>query len=167
MGDFVRILSAAAILIAASASADTVTSNGYSAAFPCQARSASQAIAAGSIKVQVTSNSCEKDGVLYSVAMSTYPQGFIAKRTMKAALGDAVIGAAANVKGTVRTEAPITNSGVGGRDAVIDLANPKAVARLRVFYVGDKQYQVMVITPKGQENGKAPMGFLGSFKLVK
>ncbi len=99
------------------------------------------------------------------MATSSYPKGFIAKRTPKAALGDAVLGAASNVKGTVRSEAPITLAGVAGRDALIDVKTQKVVLHLRVFYVGDRQYQVLVVAPAGQENGTAAKAFLGSFKL--
>jgi len=36
---------------------------------------------------------------------------------------------------------------------------------LRIFFVGDRQFQVLVAGPAGQENGKATMAFLNSFKL--
>lgn len=166
MKHFILSLGAAAALLVAAASANTVQDSGYSAAFPCQAKVLKQTVAAGTMKIPLVSNSCEAGGAIYSVVMSTFPNGFIAKRTLKKALGDAVIGAAINVKGTVRTETLIVLDGVNGRDALIDVANPQAVAHLRVFYVGDKQFQVMVITPKGQEHAKPAEAFVKSFKLV-
>jgi hypothetical protein len=160
----IRILSVAAssvLFCAAAGAAD------FTAAFPCQAKLTTQTVAAGKTSIPVANQSCEKDSALYYVVASTFPKGFIAKKTAKAAFADAIGGAAANVKGTIRADKPITLAGVAGHDALIDLKDKKAAVHLRVFFVGDKQYQVMVVGPAGQENGKAAMGFLESFKLGK
>jgi hypothetical protein len=167
MNRFIRMLGIAAALVFTAAAANAVKGDGYSAAFPCQVKTGSQTVAAGTMNIPVTSNTCESAGALYSISASSFPKGFIAKHTLKGALTDAVAGAAWNVKGTVRSDTPITLAGTTGRDVLIDVKNPKATVHLRVFFVGDKQYQVMFVGPTGQENGKAAKVFLASFKLGK
>jgi len=158
-------LSLALILSAAAAAGEPVSADGFSAAFPCRPQLASQTVAAGSLTVPVTTRSCEKKDVIYYAVASTFPKGFIAKRGVNAALADAVSGAAANVKGTVRTDRPYLLGPVMGRDALIDVPGEKAAVHLRVFFAGDRQFQAMVVAPKGREDDKAAMEFLDSFKL--
>lgn len=160
----IRILGIAASSVLFCAAAGAA---GFTATFPCAANLTNQTVAAGKTSIPVVNQSCEKGNAVYYVVTSTYPKGFLAKKTPKAAFADAVGGAAANVKGTVRADNPITLAGVAGHDALIDVNAKKATVHLRVFFAGDKQYQVMVVGPAGQENSKAAMGFLESFKLGK
>ncbi len=166
-GDFMQrlmsILGATALFTVAAAAAPA----GFTAAFPCQTKVTNQTVDAGKIKIPVANHSCATPDALYSVVASTYPKGFIAKKTLKGAFADAVAGSAANVKGTIRADKTITLAGVAGHDALIDIKADKAVAHLRVFFVGDKAYQVLFVGPAGQENGKAATAFLDSFKLEK
>jgi hypothetical protein len=160
-------LAAAAALLATAAEAEAVKGAGFTASFPCQTKQASQNVVAGAATIPIVSYSCEGAGSLYYVVASTYPKGFIAKKTLAAAYKDAVGGAASNVKGKVRTDQPIKLGAVAGRDVLIDIPSDKAAAHLRVFFVGDKQFQVMVVGAKGRETAKPAMDFLGSFKLAK
>ena len=111
MRRFVRTLGIATALMLTAASANAVKGDGYSATFPCQVKTRTQMVSAGTMAIPVASNSCENDGALYSISASTFPKGFIAKHTLKGALTDAVAGAALNVKGTVRSDAPISVTG--------------------------------------------------------
>ena len=158
-------LAAAAALLTTAAQAEAVKANGYSAAFPCKVTQASQQVAAGKQTIPVVNANCEAGNTLFYVVTSTYPKGFIAKKTLAGAFKDAVSGAAANVKGAVRTDRPITLGKTPGHDALIDIPKGSLAAHLRVFFVGDTQYQVMVVGPKGTESAKPAMDFLGSFKL--
>ena len=159
------VLSLALILFAAASAGETVKGSSFSAVFPCQTKLEKQFVAAGKLKVPVVARICENKGALYYVVISDFPKGFIAKKGVDSALTDAVSGAAANVKGTVRTNRPFLQGPVMGRDALIDVPAQKASVHLRVFFAGDRQFQAMVVAPKGREGNKAAMAFLNSFKL--
>ncbi len=139
----------------------------YTVAFPCKATTSSQTVKAGKMQVPVTSRVCDNKHGQFTFAASDFPKSFIAKKTLKAAFADAVAGAAANVGGTVRTDKPVMVGGVAGHDAVIDVKKAKVAVRLRVFFVRDREYQVVFVGPAGQENGKAATDFLGSFRPAK
>jgi hypothetical protein len=158
---------AAFILFAASAAAETVKENGFTAAFPCASQRQQQIVAAGKLKIPVTTRICEGKDAVYYVVVSDFPKGFIAKKTVNAALADAVGGAAANVKGAIRANQPYMLGTSMGRDTLIDVPGQKAAVHLRVFFAGDRQLQAMVVAPKGRENGKPALAFLDSFKLGK
>jgi hypothetical protein len=169
MSAFIRVLAcagAAAILLAG-ARAETFSDKalGFSAAFPCRSIQTSQTVIASFGKVPVTSLSCAKGKDIYIISVSRYPKGFVAKRNH--VYRDAVNGAAANVKGSVRSNKAFKLGAVTGRDVLIDVPADRAAAHMRVFFSGDRQYQVTFLGPKGHESGKAAMGFLNSFRLRK
>jgi hypothetical protein len=153
--------------IFAIAAVPAIAASDYTVVFPCKASATSQTVKAGSMRVKVSSSACDDKNGHYTFAVSDFPKGFIAKKTVNAALADAVVGAARNVGGAVRVQKPSTVSGAAGREALIDVKKQKAVVRLEVFFVGDRQYQVVFIGAAGQENSKAANDFLGSFKLGK
>jgi len=167
MAKLVCVLGLAAALLIAPAQADAVRGKGYSAVFPCSVKLTGQQVAAGKKTIPVIDASCEAGEALFFVAASTYPKGFIAKKTLVGAFKDAVAGAAANVKGTVRLDRPIKMGRTPGHDVMIDVPSGKMAAHLRVFFVGDMQYQVMVVGPRGSESAKPATDFLASFKLGK
>ena len=155
---------AAAIFIAGAGAAPYSSAKlGFSAAFPCKAQKRTETVEAPFGRVPVTSLSCDKDRDIYNVSVSLYPRGFAAKH--KNLYRNAVNGAATNAGGKVRTVSTYPLGNVTGRDALIDVPAQHAAAHLRVFFVGDKQYQVMFLGPKGHENGKAAGKFLNSFRL--
>jgi hypothetical protein len=167
MRSHLPVICAAFALFAAAASGESVRGNGFSAAFPCAAQMQQQIVAAGKLKIPVTTRICEGKDAVYYVVVSDFPKGFIAKKSVNAALADAVGGAAANVKGAIRANQPYMLGSVLGRDTLIDVPGQNATVHLRVFFAGDRQLQAMVVAPKGRENGKAALAFLNSFKLGK
>jgi hypothetical protein len=159
------VLSLVLILSAAAAAAEPVSADGFSAAFPCRTKLERQVVAADKLKIPVAARICDNKGALYYVVISDFPKGFIAKKGEASALADAVGGAAANIKGTVKTNTPFMLGKTMGRDALIGVPGEKAAVHLRVFFAGDRQFQAMVVAPDGGENGKAATAFLNSFKL--
>lgn len=167
MRSLVRTLgfAAATALLAAGARAETVRDDGFEATFPCQTKVARQTLAAATQTMPLVSHSCIEGSDLYNVSVSLYPDGLIAKRTLKVSYRDAVRGAAENVNGTVRRSREHRLGRVTGRDALIDVPSQHVAAHLRVYFVGDWQFQVMFVGPKGRESGKRAMAFLDSFRL--
>jgi hypothetical protein len=167
MRSHLPVICAAFVLFAAAASGESVKGNGFSAAFPCTSQLQMQIVAAGKLKIPVTTRICEGKDAVYYVVVSDFPKGFIAKKSVNVALADAVGGAAANIKGSIRANLPFMLGSVLGRDALIDVTGQKAAVHLRVFFIGDRQLQAMVVAPKGRENGKPALAFLNSFRLGK
>lgn len=161
----ITALAAASILLTGAAGAAAVTAPNFTVTFPCNAQTVNQTVTSGKVSIPMVNYSCAQGDTGYFVVISTYAKGFIAKKTAKGAFSDAVAGAAANVKGTIRSDKPIKLGAVAGHDALIDVAKEKAAAHLRVFFANDMQYQVLVVAPAGQESGKAATKFLDSFKL--
>jgi hypothetical protein len=139
---------------------------GFSATFPCEAKQSLQQVATRIGKIPMTSFNCGNGSDIYYVVVSDYPRGFIANRTLGAAYADAVNGAADNVKGIVENVKPYPLAAVTGRDALIDVPADKAMVRLRVFFLGDRQYQVMALGPAGVKTDNTKLQFLDSFKLT-
>ena len=162
-----RLAGAGLALALTGAHAETLRSSAqnFSAAFPCKTREAGQQVRTPLGNIPTITYSCESGDGVYYVAVSNFPKGFIAKRTVAAASMDAIAGAAENVKGTVRHNTSAKLGNLSGRDATIDIAAQKTVIHLRVFFAGDRQYQVMYLGPAGTETSKPAMQFLGSFKL--
>jgi hypothetical protein len=160
---------AVAVLAMAGAQAESFFSRAqnFGAAFPCKTRVAGQQVRTALGDIPTITYSCETGSNVFYVAVSTYPKGFIAKRTVAAASQDAIAGAAENVKGHVRNNIAAKLGKQAGRDALIDVASQKTVVHLRVFFAGDRQYQVMYLGPAGTETGKPAMAFLGSFWIGK
>ncbi|HUO99487.1 MAG TPA: hypothetical protein VMU01_12520 [Rhizomicrobium sp.] len=158
-------IAAATVLLATAAQAQAVKGAGFSAVFPCRSKLTTQNLAAGKDIIPVASYDCQSGGAVFYVVTSTYPKGFIAKKTLAGAFKDAVGGAAANVMGVVKSDTPIRLGKVPGHDVLIDVPTKKAAVHLRVFFVGDVQFQVMVVGAKGAETSKPVMDFMGSFRL--
>ncbi|MDE2181456.1 MAG: hypothetical protein KGJ78_00390 [Alphaproteobacteria bacterium] len=156
---------AAAVALACSAQAEPLKAMGLQASFPCQTKQAKQPVKTPIGNIPVTTYRCSAGDYAYYVAISDYPKSYIAKRTIAASLQDAITGASDNVKGHVRSNHPFDLGKAPGRDAVIDVSSDKMTVHMRVFFVGDRQYQVMVLAPEKAENAKPVTDFLGSVKI--
>jgi len=157
----------ASALLTGGARAEPVNAGkwGFSVVFGCQSQPASQSVATKAGNITMTGYSCTTNDGAYLVAVADYPAKSITQKSIDAAYTGAINGAASNVKGKIRHVAPYVLGNITGRDAVIDMKADNQTAHLRVFYVGSRQFQVTFIGPAGQENSKACLGFLNSFKL--
>lgn len=164
---FLFVHVAAVLALVAPALAETVKAPGIEAVFPCQTKQEIQSVKTPIGAVPVTTRTCTKAEFVYSLVVSEYPKGFIAKRTAAAALQDAIQGAAENVQGTVRTNTSVYLGEVAGREARIEVTPDNAVVHVRVFFVGDRQYQVMAMSTIKSADAKPVTDFLGSIRVTQ
>jgi len=140
---------------------------GFSVVFGCQSQRDSRPVATPLGNITMTGYSCGTNDGGYFVGVADYPARSITKKSLDAAYGGAIDAAAKSAKGKIRSVAPYALGNITGRDALIDMKADNQTIHLRVFYVGHRQFQAMAIGPTGQENGKASLGFLNSFTLLK
>jgi hypothetical protein len=105
----------------------------------------------------------------YFVSYCDYPPDFIKKKEPEKMLEDARDGAVSNDQGKLVSDTKISLAGHPGREVVIDARGPhgpKGLIRGRLFMVGNRLYQIMVVAPQGRGDDQATKGFLQSFKLL-
>ena len=104
----------------------------------------------------------------WAVVYADYPEEVVQASDPDAMLDGAVAGAASNVGGEVVSKAEIALDGSPGRECTISLVQngQDMVLRARIFLVGNRLYQIMVIVPKGEENSQEIDSFLQSFQLL-
>lgn len=108
----------------------------------------------------------EQGDVAYMVAYSDYPTMVIRDRSSKLILDGARDGAVANAHGTLVRESVVSLNGNHGRELEIEPAGGKVTIQARIFLVGHRLYQVMVLTPKGTDFTEDVRKFLDSFTLL-
>ena len=169
MAASIRVLAftGAALVLAAGAKAETINSVewGFSAAFPCQTQLASQPVPTKVGNVTMISYTCGTDVAAYFVAIADFPKGAITQQPSGAPYDGTISGMATNANGTIRSVTPFLLGSVTGRDAFIDIPSDHRTSHVRVFFVDDRQYQVMFLGPAGDENSKAALDFLNGFTL--
>ena len=75
----------------------------------------------------------------------------------------------ATTRGKLVSDTKISLAGHPGREVVIDARGPhgpRGLIRGRLFMVGNRLYQLMVVAPQGRDDEKAAEDFLKSFKLL-
>ncbi len=92
-----------------------------------------------------------------AVARSTDPERIIESAR------DALVG---KLRGRVRDERRITLDGAPGREVDIELADGRYV-RARIYLAGQRQYQVVAVTPSARDHANDAKWFLESFKLLR
>ncbi len=140
---------------------------GFTIAFPSPPKESKQRVqaAAGELEVLVFVSE-EKNDTSFVVSCSDVPESASGKETIDKRLDFARDGAAANSRGKLRTEKKIEREGHPGRDLVIDHEDT-TVVRLRLFVVGRRLYQVMVIGPGTVATSRDVTFFLDSFRVNK
>lgn len=106
----------------------------------------------------------------YFVSYWDYPPGLIQPDKLEKMLDASLDGSVAKVSGRLIRENRLTLMGHPGLEMVIETGSqtgPEA-RRLqgRLFIVGDRMYQVMVVAPKDQKNRPETEAFLQSLKLL-
>jgi hypothetical protein len=119
--------------------------------------------------IDVHSFTFEQNGVAYLVGYNIFPAAVTEAATPDSMLDGARGGQVEAVKGTLMNEEEITLGAYLGRDLEIQIENSDGTSSLRsrIFLVGDRLYQVMVVGPKGQSTSPDTTKFLDSFKLVE
>jgi hypothetical protein len=88
---------------------------------------------------------------------------------VQARLDGARDGAIKNAGGTLASSSPVTLAGkYPGREFTASVTNPtKGLVRARVYLVGKRMYQVMVMGTESYANSAASTEFLNSFQVIE
>ncbi len=103
--------------------------------------------------------------VAYMVAYSDYPDTMLEERTPKLILDGARDGAVAHAKGKLLSESIVSINEHQGREVHIERVGGKVTITARIFLVGRRLYQVMVLMPKDKASSKDVKKFLDSFRI--
>ncbi|MGD0828227.1 MAG: hypothetical protein ABSA09_09115 [Desulfobaccales bacterium] len=106
----------------------------------------------------------------YFVSYWDYPPGLVHPDELEKMLDAGRDGSIANVSGRLIREGKLTLVGNPGRELVIETGSQTgpATQRLqwRMFIVGNRMYQIMVVAPKDQKSRPEAEAFLQSLKLL-
>lgn len=90
--------------------------------------------------------SVEQENDVYGVSYSDYPETVVQASTPDVILEGACHGMVAGIGGKLLTESTMSLNGYPGRELIIEVAGGKGIVQARIFLVGHRLYQVMVVT---------------------
>ena len=100
----------------------------------------------------------------FAVVFADYPKEMVESFTAKYILDGARAGAAANVHGKVLSETILNLKGFEGREVKIESPND-IIIKVRIYLVGMRLYQAIVVTAKEHIFDKKVVEFLESFEF--
>jgi hypothetical protein len=101
------------------------------------------------------------------VTYNDYQSGTIQKTGLEQAYKNAVQGGVQGVKGELRNEKSITQSGISGKESMVFMPSGPLIMRQRIFIIGDRLYQNIYVGPPGTENDTEVDAFFASFRVGK
>lgn len=104
--------------------------------------------------------------VAYGIDYVDYPPDVVRRNDPERILEAARDGLVGKLRGRVRDERRVSLEGQPGRAVELALADGRFV-RARLYLVGPRQYQVVVVTPDERTAAKDAQRFLDSFRLLR
>jgi hypothetical protein len=101
------------------------------------------------------------------VSYNDYRRGTISDAGLDKSFENAIRGTTQGVKGELRNTTKLDNAGIAGREALIFSTSYKLMLRQRIFFVGDRIYQILYVGPPGTETDGAVDAFLSSLKILR
>lgn len=117
----------------------------------------------GTLQAQIVTISANLDGVLYSVTRVDYPETMATKRGPEKMLKEVREGLAAQLKGTVRDQRPVTLAGHPGEEFTVVGATNTIKARSAA--VANQVYSLIAVSAGAAEAPRSAE-FLGSLELA-
>ncbi|SEU24951.1 hypothetical protein [Stigmatella erecta] len=137
---------------------------GFTVQMPGSPQSTSNKITIPSGDILIETLSSEIDGITYSLLTYEYPVKFVAARSPEALLNsdgrDALIN---QVKGTLKSEEPITLDGYPGKAFI--MGSDRGDVRVRTYLVGPRLYTLLGVYNPGIPSPSVD-AFLQSFTLI-
>lgn len=140
----------------------------FSIAVPTTFQETEQSVETPVGPINIHTFTTEDENSAYVVAYSDYPVEIVQQSDPQMLLDSSRDGALTNLNGTIVSEEPIDLNGNPGRSLIIGATNPggdKAVINSRMYLVGNRLYQLLVVTPEGQASDRGVNTFLESFTL--
>ncbi len=118
--------------------------------------------------VDIYTFTAETDDSAYVVAFSDYPAAMVDQSNPELLLNSSRDGAINNLGGTLIREDMIEIAGHPGRSLMIAAqgqADEPAIINSHIYLVGNRLYQILVVSPDDQQLALQPQTFLESFTL--
>ncbi len=108
----------------------------------------------------------EQNGIAYIFGYSDYPEKIL-QIPIDTVLDGACNGITENAHGKVINQSPIMlENKYPGRELKVESVDKKLIAQARIFMVGQRQYQLIVSSPKEKATSQNISKYLDSFKLL-
>ncbi len=166
------LVAALGLLAAASASAQewkkfSGDSGRFSVELPGEPKQQKQDVQTDAGKITITMYIVEVGNGGYFVALSDFPAALVQAADPEVLLANARDGAVRNVRGKLVSDKAITLGEHQGREIQFEADNPagKIVGRARLYLVGNRLYQLLVVG-QGAEALEQSGKFFGSFRLA-
>jgi hypothetical protein len=72
-----------------------------------------------------------------------------------------------SLKGTLRSQRNIEQSGVTGREFIVDVPQAHVVLRQRLLWISDRLYEIIFTTTESKESSAEVDTFFNSFHTLK
>jgi hypothetical protein len=150
----------------------TSKEGGFSVMTPVAMEEASQDVDTQIGKIRIVMYGGELDGAAFQVGFNDYPKGFVTPDNTTQLLDGAREGMVNNIGGTLVSEQKVFLKGYAGREivatVVLDETTGEAIVKARIYMVGSRLYQIVVVSPAGEGAVSAESidAFLKSFKLL-
>jgi hypothetical protein len=99
------------------------------------------------------------------VTYNDYKPGTIANQGLEKSYENAVAGSVQGVKGELKSVIKISNHGTDGREDFITMPEYKLIMRQRIFFIGDRLYQILYVGPPGSEKDAVVDDYLASLNI--
>ena len=107
----------------------------------------------------------EQDGFQYLVSYNDYPDAMVREADADKVLDGARDGVVANVQGRLLNEVKVWLADYPGRELRIRIPEGRQTMRTRLYFVGNRLYQVGVLSAEDSAAADEISKFLNSFKL--
>ena len=142
----------------------------FSVTVPTEPKEETESVDTRLGKIDIHMFTTEDGNTAYMIGYSDYPEDIIKQNDPQKLLDGGRDGAVSNVNGKLDSELKIDLDGNPGRALVISAKagnDQDATIKARIYLVGNRLYQVMMVAPKGEVSSSEMDEFLKSFKLLK
>lgn len=101
------------------------------------------------------------------VTYGDYPQSDVQRLGAEAMYDNGAKGSVEGVNGQLRSQQPVVNGGVRGRELFVFVPDSNLAMRQRMFIVGTRLYQNVYVGADGTERDAKVEAFLNSFQMRK
>ena len=119
----------------------------------------------GSVDARFFTVEADRGASVFMVVYGDYPEALMAAEDMTILLDAARDGAVGNIQGTLLSERAISIGGHPGRELQVQSSDGKLALQIRIYLVGSRQYQVVMVSPKATPSTADRDRFFDSFKL--
>ncbi len=141
---------------------------GFSVMTPVALEEASQEIDTAIGKIKIVMYGGQIGDASFQIGYNDYPKGFVTADNTAALLDGAVQGMVSNIGATLVSQKGVTLKGYPGKElvATLKIEDMDAQVKARIFIVGSRLYQVVVVAASGAVTPETVDAFLQSLKLL-